>query len=297
MFDPFLHSERSEVPIRFIAFLAVLLSMAVWELLAPRRSLSVSKSTRWLSNLGFVLLNSLVLRLLVPTGLTGVAVFSQSRGWGLLNVVWLSGWLSVGLSIILLDLAVYIQHVMFHALPLCWRLHMVHHADLDFDVSTGLRFHSLEILLSFAIKSAVVILLGASATAVLLFEITLNATSMFTHSNIRLPLWLDRWLRLMIVTPDMHRVHHSVVRNETNSNFGFSLSWWDYLLGTYRDQPVHGHEQMTIGLTQFRDERVERLPWMLTLPFWGAVGEYPVNRGDKEENHHGEHRGHRVRAH
>jgi sterol desaturase/sphingolipid hydroxylase (fatty acid hydroxylase superfamily) len=161
---------------------------------------------------------------------------------------------------------------------------MVHHADLDFDVSTGLRFHTLEILLSFGIKSAVVLLLGAAATAVLVFEVLLNATSMFNHSNVRLPLRLDRLLRLIIVTPDMHRVHHSVVRRETNSNFGFNLPWWDFMLGTYRDQPAQGHEQMTIGLNQFRDETTaDRLPGILMLPLSREIGEYPVNGGDAPE--------------
>jgi len=229
-------------------------------------------------------LNTLLLRLLVPVGLTGIALFAQSRTWGLLNIVDLPSWLTVALSVIALDLAVYLQHVMFHAVPLFWRLHMVHHADLDFDVSTGLRFHTVEILLSFGIKAAAVLLLGTPATAVLIFEILLNATSMFNHSNIRLPLRLDRLLRLVVVTPDMHRVHHSVVRRETNSNFGFNLPWWDFLLGTYRDQPAQGHQQMTIGLTQFRDETTaDRLPGMLILPISGEVGEYPVNRGDEPE--------------
>lgn len=271
---------NSEIIIRLGFLIGVLAVMAVWEMLAPRRRLSVRKSPRWFSNLGLVVLNALLLRLLVPVGLTGVALLAQSRGWGMLNVVSLPIWLSVVLSVVALDLAIYLQHVMFHAVPLFWRLHMVHHADLDFDVTTGLRFHTIEILLSLGIKSAAVILLGAPAMGVLIFEVLLNATSMFNHSNVRLPLRLDRLLRLIVVTPDMHRVHHSVIRRETNSNFGFNLPWWDFLLGTYRDQPEQGHEQMTIGLAQFRDERVDRLPSMLILPFQGKVGEYPINRDD-----------------
>jgi sterol desaturase/sphingolipid hydroxylase (fatty acid hydroxylase superfamily) len=180
--------------------------------------------------------------------------------------------------VIALDLAIYLQHVLFHAVPVLWRLHMVHHADLDFDVSTGLRFHTIEILLSMGIKVATVVLLGAPAAAVIVFEIGLNATSMFNHGNVRLPAWLDRLLRLVVVTPEMHRVHHSAVPRETNSNFGFNLPWWDFLFGTYRSQPAAGHEEMTIGLSQFRDERVDRLHFMLALPFVGRVGNYPVNR-------------------
>jgi sterol desaturase/sphingolipid hydroxylase (fatty acid hydroxylase superfamily) len=284
MLDRFFHNENSAALIRLCFFVGVLGLMAVWEALVPRRRLRVRKSTRWFSNFGLVVFNSLFLRLLVPVGLTGVALFAQSRGWGLLHLVSLPAWQSVVLAIIVLDLAMYLQHVMFHAVPLLWRLHMVHHADLDFDVSTGLRFHTVEILLSFGFKSVVVVLLGAPATAVLIFEIVLNATSMFNHSNVRLPLGLDRLLRLIVVTPDMHRVHHSVVRRETNSNFGFNLPWWDFLLGTYRDQPEKGHEHMTIGLRHFRDEhRADRLPWMLILPIWGTVDEYPINRGDEEK--------------
>jgi sterol desaturase/sphingolipid hydroxylase (fatty acid hydroxylase superfamily) len=185
--------------------------------------------------------------------------------------------------VIALDLAIYLQHVMFHAVPILWRLHMVHHADLDFDISTGLRFHTIEILLSMVIKLAAIIILGAPALAVVAFEVLLNATSMFNHANARLPRWLDRVLRLLVVTPEMHRVHHSVIAQETNSNFGFNLPWWDFLFGTYRDQPAAGHEGMTIGLVQFTDERqVDRLPGMLALPFVGDPGNYPVNRSAEQ---------------
>jgi sterol desaturase/sphingolipid hydroxylase (fatty acid hydroxylase superfamily) len=188
------------------------------------------------------------------------------------------GWLAVLLAVIALDLALYLQHVLFHAVPLLWRLHMVHHADLDFDVTTGLRFHTIEILLSAGIKSAAVLLLGAPALAVLIFEVLLSATSMFNHGNLKLPLWLDRVLRLLVVTPDMHRVHHSQTPRETNSNFGFNLPWWDFLLGTYRSQPAAGHDAMEIGLAQFRDESAGRLHWMLALPFLGETGDYPIGK-------------------
>jgi sterol desaturase/sphingolipid hydroxylase (fatty acid hydroxylase superfamily) len=189
----------------------------------------------------------------------------------------------VAASVILLDLAIYLQHVMFHAVPLFWRLHMVHHADLDFDVTTGARFHTLEILLSFGIKAGVVLLLGVAPVSVLILEVLLNGTSMFNHGNVRMPAWLDRVLRWFVVTPEMHRVQHSILATETNSNFGFNLPWWDFLLGTYRDQPAEGHTGMTIGLSQFRDKRqAARLHWMLLLPFAGKTGDYPLNRRGSE---------------
>jgi len=264
--------------IRLGSFASVLALMALAEVLAPRRRLTVGRHPRWLSNLGLVALDTLAVRLLLPLGAVGMAVLAQERGWGLVNNLDLPGWLAVTLSVLALDLVIYLQHVLFHAVPVLWRLHMVHHADLDFDVTTGVRFHTLEILLSMGLKLAAVVLLGAPALGVLIFEVLLNATSMFSHTNVRMPAWLDRVLRLIVVTPDMHRVHHSVAVRETNSNFGFNVPWWDYLLGTYRAQPADGHEGMTIGLEQFRDDRVERLHWMLLLPFVGRVGSYPINQ-------------------
>jgi len=240
----------------------------VWEVFLPRRSLAVRKPGRWASNLSLVVLNTVVARVLVPITAVAAALFTQSRGWGLLHLVEWPFWLEIVLAVLVFDLAIYLQHVMFHAVPLFWRLHMVHHADLDFDVTTGLRFHTLEILLSALIKLAVVLVLGPPAVAVVLFEVLLNATSMFNHSNVKMPLGLDRLLRWFVVTPDMHRVHHSVIHRETNSNFGFNLPWWDYLLGTYRPQPEAGHERMRIGLETFPEEtEVDRLPGMLLLPF------------------------------
>jgi sterol desaturase/sphingolipid hydroxylase (fatty acid hydroxylase superfamily) len=274
-----------EPTIRLGFFLGVLAAMAVWELRAPRRRHSTSKPLRWLNNVGLVFVNSLLLRFVAPLGGIGVAAWAESHGWGLFHTVNVANWLAVLASVVLLDLAIYFQHVMFHAVPVFWRLHMVHHADLDFDVTTGLRFHTIEILLSFGIKAAVILLLGAPAVAVLVFEVLLNATSMFNHSNVRMPLALDRLLRLGVVTPDMHRVHHSVIVRETNSNFGFNLPWWDWLFGTYRDQPAAGHDGMTIGLEQFRDQRrVARLDGMLLLPFRDDSGDCPINRrGSREE--------------
>jgi sterol desaturase/sphingolipid hydroxylase (fatty acid hydroxylase superfamily) len=239
----------------------------------------VRRAVRWWSNLGLVALNNLAVHFLVPLGAVSAAVLAEQRGWGVFNNLELPAWLSVVLSVVVLDLIIYLQHVMFHAVPLLWRLHMVHHADLDFDATTGVRFHTLEILLSLVIKLAAVVLLGAPALGVLLFEVTLNATSVFNHGNVRLSAWLDRLLRLFVVTPEMHRVHHSVIIRETNSNFGFNLPWWDFLFGTYKAQPADGHEHMTIGLEQVRDEkRADRLHWMLLLPFVGRSGEYPINR-------------------
>ena len=276
-------SEQLEVAIRLGFFLGVLLLMTLWELLAPRRRLTVRKSPRWASNLTLVVLNVVLARFLVPVTAVAAAVAAESQGWGLLQLVDWPRWLEVGIAVLAFDLAIYLQHVMFHAVPALWRLHMVHHADLDLDVTSGLRFHTLEILLSALIKLAVVVVIGPAAVAVVIFEVLLNATSMFNHSNVRMPGWLDRALRWVVVTPDMHRVHHSVIRRETNSNFGFNLPWWDYLLGTYRAQPKEGHIGMTIGLTSERDEsRVERLPGMLLLPFRGLSGGYAINQEGAE---------------
>jgi sterol desaturase/sphingolipid hydroxylase (fatty acid hydroxylase superfamily) len=264
--------------VRLGCFAGVFALMAMWEVLAPRRRLTAGKPLRWASNVGLVVVDTLAVRLVFPLGAVGAAMFAQDRGWGLFHCVPAPDWLAGVLSFVALDLVIYLQHVLFHAVPMLWRLHMVHHADLDFDATTGVRFHVLEMLPSMGLKAAAVVLLGAPAVAVLVFEVALNATSMFSHGNVRLPRRLDRLLRLVVVTPDMHRVHHSVHRRETNSNFGFNLPWWDYLLGTYRDQPAEGHEGMTLGLSQFRDERrTERLHWMLLAPFVGPAGEYPVN--------------------
>ena len=261
-------SGQIEVTVRLGFFLGILVFMALLEVLIPRRALSVRKIPRWASNLGLVVLNGILARFLVPITAVGAAVVAESRGWGLLNLVNWPDWLEFVLAILALDLAIYLQHVMFHAVPALWRLHMVHHADLDFDVTTGLRFHTLEIVLSAFIKLAAVVVIGPAASAVVIFEVVLNATSMFNHSNVRLPLKLDYYLRRFVVTPDMHRVHHSVISRETNSNFGFNLSWWDFLLGTYLSQPAAGHEKMTIGLSAIRDERAaDRLDRMLLLPF------------------------------
>jgi sterol desaturase/sphingolipid hydroxylase (fatty acid hydroxylase superfamily) len=264
--------------IRLAAFGGILATMAAAEALAPRRRRSLSRWTRWPANLGIVVLDSLALRLLFPVAAIGVAAIAERRGWGLLNNLALPEWLKIVAALVVLDLAIYLQHVMFHAVPALWRLHRMHHADLDFDVTTGARFHPLEVVLSMGLKMAIVAALGAAPVAVLVFEVVLNATSMFNHANLLLPQRLDRLLRLVLVTPDMHRVHHSILVEETNSNFGFNLPWWDRLLGTYRAQPTAGHMGMTIGLDLFRDPGQLRLDRMLAQPFIGPAGDYPINR-------------------
>ncbi|MDP2061485.1 MAG: sterol desaturase family protein [Phaeovulum sp.] len=271
-----------ESTLRLAIFLGVLALMAVWELAAPRRRQEIPRLLRWSNNLGLVVVDTLVLRFTFPVLAVGLALMAEARGWGLLNAFDVPGWLAVLLAVVALDLVIYLQHVMFHAVPALWRLHRMHHADLEFDVTTGLRFHPLEILASMAIKLAAVAALGPPAVAVLIFEVLLNASAMFNHSNIRLPLALDRILRLVIVTPDMHRVHHSIRPEETNSNFGFNLPWWDRLLGTYRAQPSAGHDEMTIGIEQFRTPRELWLDRMLLQPLRGPASGYSINREGKD---------------
>ena len=272
----------NEPAIRLSAFLGIFAVMALWEVAAPRRARRFTRLQRWPNNIGIVVVNTLVLRVAFPTAAIGVAFIAEAGGWGLLNNVALPAWLAVVVAFLLLDLAIYLQHVMVHAVPALWRLHRMHHADLDFDVTTGARFHPIEILLSMAIKLMIVAALGAPAVAVLIFEVVLNASSMFNHGNVRIPVGLDRVLRWLVVTPDMHRVHHSIARRETNSNFGFNLPWWDRLFGTYRAQPAAGHDAMTIGIEQFREPGDLRLDRMLAQPFKGGVGVYPINRTDGE---------------
>jgi sterol desaturase/sphingolipid hydroxylase (fatty acid hydroxylase superfamily) len=267
-----------EPAIRLGAFAGIFALMAVWEALAPRRSQAISRLRRWPSNLGIVVLNTLLVRFAFPVAAVGIAALAEARGWGLIQALAAPAWLAVPASILLLDLAIYLQHVLFHAVPVLWRLHRTHHADLEFDVTTGARFHPLEILLSMVIKLGVVAGLGAPVVAVLLFEVLLNGTSMFNHGNVRLPAYIDRVLRWIVVTPEMHRVHHSVVPRETNSNFGFNLPWWDRLFGTYRAQPAAGHDGMTIGIEQFRDPRELRLDRMLLQPFRDDDRLYPLGR-------------------
>ena len=269
---------HNELAIRAGVFITMLFSMALWEIAAPRRPLTDSKPVRWFSNIGIVLLNAVLLRLVLPIGAAGLAWLASQRGWGLFNNLEVPFILSVVLSVVFLDFVIYAQHVLFHAIPALWKLHMTHHADVDFDVTTGSRFHPIEVFLSMLIKFAAVAALGPPVLGVLIFEIVLNATAMFNHSNVRMPIGLDRILRVLVVTPDMHRVHHSVIREETSSNFGFNLPWWDRLLGTYTAQPVEGHEGMTIGLSHVQGLGRQKLPRMLAIPFTEPPGDYVICR-------------------
>jgi len=274
-FDEFV--MQNEAAIRLSFFFGIFAVMALWEIAAPRRALMISKAVRWANNLGLVFLNTFVLRLLFPAAAVGVAAFAAEHGWGLLNYYQLPFALGVVLPVVALDFIIYLQHVLVHAVPALWRLHRVHHADLDYDVTTGARFHTIEIILSMLIKVATIVALGPPVVAVVIFEVVLNAMAMFNHGNVRLPLGLDRVLRLLFVTPDMHRVHHSVEDNEANSNFGFNLSIWDRLFGTYIAQPRGGHEGMTIGIHKYRDpKQVSWLPGMLALPFIGKITGYAI---------------------
>lgn len=272
-----------EPALRLCAFLSVLAAMAGWEILAPRRALKLRRRSRWPANLAVVVLNTIIVRLLFPAAAVGMALAAEARGWGLLHQPGLPAWAAMAAGIVLLDLAIYLQHVMFHAVPALWRLHRMHHADLDIDFTTGARFHPVEIVLSMLIKFAVISALGVPAAAVVLFEVLLNATSMFNHGNVRIPPAIEPALRWLLVTPDMHRVHHSIERDETNSNFGFNLPWWDRLFGTYRAQPRAGHEAMVIGIPDFREAGdCAALTGMLVIPFHSGK---PLPRRSVEAHH------------
>ncbi len=256
----------AEPLIRLGAFTLVLATMLLWEGARPRRQMLLGRARRWPGNLGLVVIDALAVRLLIPLCAAGMAMQAERHGFGLFNLIGAPGWIAVPASFLLLDLLIYLQHWTFHAVPLLWRLHRMHHADIDFDTTSGVRFHPVEILLSMLLKLAAVALLGAPAIAVVAFEVVLNATSLFNHGNVSLPGWLDRLVRQVLVTPDMHRVHHSVLRQETDSNFGFNLAWWDRIFGTYVAQPAAGHDRMTIGLPEFRAPGEERLDRMLLQP-------------------------------
>ena len=267
--------------VRLGVFLGIFGIIAAWELAAPRRVLRESKALRWTHNLALTLLNSVLSRTAIPVAAVGVAALAAERGMGLFNLFHVSQPMTILLSVLALDLTIYLQHLMFHAVPLLWRVHRMHHADVDFDLTTGARFHPLEIVLSMLLKFAVILVLGAPALAVLVFEVLLNATSMFNHGNVRMPASVDRVLRWLVVTPDMHRVHHSVSPRETNSNFGFNLPWWDHLFGTYRAQPQAGHERMVIGIEQFRSPRDLWLDRLLLQPLRGRDGGYTIGRREE----------------
>lgn len=264
MFD---YITQHEPDIRLGFFVGSLLLFGLWETIAPRRVRINNRLWHWANNLGLTFLNTAILRVVFPLLAVGMATMAIQNGWGLLNMVDLPLWLAVIIAIIVQDLVIYGQHVMVHHVPLLWRLHKVHHADRDYDVTTGARFHPLEIILSMVIKLATVFLLGPPVVAVIIFEIILSTAAMFNHANAGLPKPVDRLIRLFLVTPDMHRVHHSTLPNEHHRNFGFNLPWWDYLFGTYRAEPSEGQTGMTIGLEQYQSEQKQHLLWMLLLPF------------------------------
>lgn len=257
----------SEAILRMSVFAGLFILLAGLEYAVPRRKLRPVKTSRWITNWTIVLIDSLLVRLLFKTAAVGGAVWAADAGFGLFNIWQVPYWLAFLVSFLVLDFAVWLSHLASHKIPILWRLHRMHHSDVDIDVSTAIRFHPIEIILSMVWKYAVVLALGAPPVAVLVFEIVLNGGAMFNHSNWKLPLWIDRWLRLVIVTPDMHRVHHSVERVEHDSNYGFNLSIWDRIFATYTDQPALGHDGMTIGLKPWQDERPTRLRWTLMVPF------------------------------
>jgi len=269
----------NEKSIRFSVFFGMLIIMGLWEVLAPRRARVLTRLLRWTNNLILLVLNIAIARWLFPLAAVGVASFVAANGWGLMNIYEIPFTLAIVLSIIALDFVIYLQHVLVHAVPVLWRLHRVHHADPDMDVTTGLRFHPIEIVLSLLIKFAAIVVLGAPVIAVVIFEILLNAGAMFNHANVRLPIGLDKLLRWFIVTPDMHRIHHSVEDDEANSNFGFSLTWWDRLFGTYTVEPRHGHDGMKIGIHHYNNpKQVSWLHGILILPFRKKIAGYTINR-------------------
>lgn len=267
---------KDEEIIRLAFFFGIFLIITFWEILFPRRTCSAGRGKRWLNNIAVIALDSAVVRLLVPVLPVAVAIQGAANGRGLLNIVNLNPILEAVIAFIILDLIIYLQHLMFHAVPLLWRFHMVHHADIGIDVTTGLRFHPVEILISLLIKISVIYSLGPSVFVVILFEIALNGTAMFNHGNIYINPRVDSILRLFVVTPDMHRIHHSVVIGETNSNFGFNLPWWDRVMGTYRAESYKEQKDIVIGLSQYR----EHLSFytMMVMPFTGNPGNYSINR-------------------
>ncbi len=264
--------------IRLGAFLGILALLAIWEISSPKRKLLELRRFRWFSNIGLVVISSLLIRFIIPTAAVGVAIYAEKAQLGFLNHSDFPFYIHFIIAFVLMDLSIYFQHVMFHALPMFWRFHRVHHSDLDCDVTTGLRFHPFEIIISIIFKFVVIISVGVPVIAVVLFEIILNAASMFTHSNIRIPQFIEPLVRWFIVTPDMHRIHHSMEENETNSNFGFFISAWDRLFGTYIAYPEKGHEKMEIGLSFFREPKWQNLRWLIYLPFVDTIHGYAINK-------------------
>jgi sterol desaturase/sphingolipid hydroxylase (fatty acid hydroxylase superfamily) len=258
--------------IRLVSFCGVLLLVALAEQTRPRRPLTVARRPRWFANLTIVIIDNLFARLLLPLLPVGMSGIAAVKGWGILNQVGVPFWFAIPAAVMSLDLAIYLQHRAFHRWGIFWRFHRMHHTDLDLDVTSGVRFHPLEILVSLLIKMGVIVIIGAPPLSVIIFEVLLNATSLFSHGNLRLPTAGDRWLRLLLVTPDMHRVHHSVIPGETNSNYGFNVPWWDRIFGTYRAQPRDGHDGMTIGLKEYRNPLKLGLWGLLLVPFRKPYG-------------------------
>jgi len=271
---------KFDIAIRVIAFVSMFGLMASWEAIAPRRKTATLKVSRWIANLSVAVLNTMVIRILMASGAVGVAMVTAENGWGILNMLHWPVWIEIVLAVLLLDLMIYLQHLGFHAVPVLWKIHMVHHADPDYDVTTAVRFHPVEALLSMVLKMAGVAIIGASPTAVLAFEVILNGMAMFNHANVRMPAFVDRILRWVVVTPDMHRIHHSIFLRETNRNFGFNLPWWDYMFGTYLASPSRGHERMTFGLKKFRSPACLKLLNILKLPFGRSPGIDAMNQGE-----------------
>lgn len=270
--------------IRLGSFLGIFALLTIWEISSPKRELLQLRRFRWFSNIGLIVLSSVLIRFILPTAAVGVALHVEQEQLGFLNLYELPFIVQFIFAFILLDLAIYFQHVMFHALPLFWRFHRVHHSDLDCDITTGLRFHPFEMIISIVFKFLIIASIGAPVLAVVLFEIILNAASMFTHSNIKIPSTIERMVRWFIVTPDMHRIHHSIEENETNSNFGFFISAWDRLLGTYIHVPEKGHVNMQIGLQRFREPKWQNLRWLIYLPFVDKTNGYSINKRHTENN-------------
>lgn len=267
--------------LRMACFAGIFAVMALLEAVIPRRALTKGRVTRWPANWGLIVLDSLLVRLVFPLGGAGLALLAETRGWGLFGILGLGGAFAGVITFLALDLAVWFQHLVSHKVPLFWRIHRVHHADSDVDATTALRFHPVEILLSLLWKGLVIVALGGPWEAVLIFEIVLNASAVFGHTNMKIPAGLDRVLRLVVVTPDMHRIHHSVLRHETDSNYGFYLSVWDRLCGTYIETPEKGHEAMEIGLGPSLTPRAHSLPFSLMIPFLRTRGR---GKGDKNVN-------------
>lgn len=259
--------QAFETILRLGIFLSVLITIAVLEVIYPRRIMRIPKGLRWRANIGISIVNQLLTRLVMPLSATALAMLCAERGWGLLNQLALPSIFAFVSAIVCLDLIIYWQHRLYHLIPVLWRFHRMHHTDTEFDVTTGIRFHPVSILLSASIKLGAVFLLGPSALAVAAFEILLNATSLFNHSNLSLPVTFDQRVRGLLVTPDMHRVHHSIRTDEQNHNFGFNFPWWDHLFGSYRAQPSEAHTDVCIGLDQFRGSREVRIRKLLTQPF------------------------------